>query len=151
MKKLDPSALSIYRLRTSIGYGILWLIIIIVMVVLMFWLDIDIHRYVYYGLCGLLVITLYHILIQTYLSYKYYSYQINHDEITIERGFLFKRVEHIPMNRIYNVDYNVGIIMKRYRVKALSISTAAGLHAIPIVRSEEATEIRKFIKSKMVK
>ena len=121
------------------------------MVILMFWMDIDIHRYVYYGLCGLLVITLYHILIQTYLSYKYYSYQINHDEITIERGFLFKRVEHIPMNRIYNVDYNVGIIMKRYSVKALSISTAAGLHAIPIVRSEEATEIRKFIKSKMVK
>ncbi|WP_099223441.1 PH domain-containing protein [Listeria costaricensis] len=77
--------------------------------------------------------------------YKRWSYQIRHDEIEIQHGIIFRSRTLIPMIRIQHVETTQGPLLRKEKLMALQITTAAGSHTIEAVDAEEADTLRYHI------
>ena len=69
--------------------------------------------------------------------YHFRRYYIDDHAVYIYRGFVFRKVETIPLNRIQNVDTTQGPILHQFKLMDLSIKTAA--HGFKIREIEELT------------
>ncbi|WP_239256149.1 PH domain-containing protein [Listeria ilorinensis] len=77
--------------------------------------------------------------------YKRWSYQIRHEEIEIQRGIIFRSRTLIPMIRIQHVETTQGPLLRKEKLMALQITTAAGSHTIEAVDAKEADTLRYHI------
>lgn len=79
------------------------------------------------------------------LRQRYYSYQLNEEELEIQHGlFVVKRVL-VPMIRVQHVTIEQGPIMRKYSLAELHISTAATSHSIPGLTMYEAEMLKTKI------
>ncbi|WP_459500626.1 PH domain-containing protein [Bacillus sp. C1] len=79
------------------------------------------------------------------LRQRYHSYQLNEEEIEIQRGmFIVKRVL-VPMIRVQHVTIEQGPIMRKHNLAELQISTAATSHSIPGLTMREAERLKRQI------
>ena len=69
--------------------------------------------------------------------YRFRRYVIDDQAVYIYRGFIFRKSESIPLNRIQNVDTKQGPILRYFKLMDLSIETAA--HGFKIEAIDEAT------------
>ncbi|WP_031515398.1 PH domain-containing protein [Desulfofalx alkaliphila] len=79
------------------------------------------------------------------LRWQRWRYEVTNEEIDLQRGLWFINRTIIPMVRVQHVDTEQGIIMRRYGLATVSISTAAGTHEIPALSEEVAGELRDRI------
>ncbi len=79
------------------------------------------------------------------LRWERWRYQVNGEEIYLQRGVWFIKRTLIPMTRIQHVDTAQGVLMRRYGLAAVDVSTAAGTHQIPALAEETADELRDRI------
>ncbi|MFT8320207.1 MAG: PH domain-containing protein [Bacillus sp. (in: firmicutes)] len=82
------------------------------------------------------------------LRWKRWRYEIREDEIEIQHGVLVMKRTLVPMVRVQHVDTKQGPLLRKYELAAVSISTAATVHEIPILGMEVAEEIRNYISKK---
>ncbi|WP_332693161.1 PH domain-containing protein [Halalkalibacter lacteus] len=79
------------------------------------------------------------------LRWKRWRYDVLADEIDLQRGFFIRKRTLIPMSRVQHVDTEQGPLLRRYKLAAVSISTAATVHQIPSLTIEVADELRDRI------
>ncbi|MCA0173767.1 PH domain-containing protein [Bacillus sp. RAR_GA_16] len=60
------------------------------------------------------------------LSWIFYTYQVEHDELRIHQGFIFRKKRFIPRERIQSIDLSQGIIQRAFGLVKVQIETAGG-------------------------
>lgn len=89
------------------------------------------------------------------LSYQNFRYQLQDNQIVIERGIIWKRHVSIPYSRIQNIDIIRGPISRYLGLSDIQIQTAGISGAmlvegrIPAVSPEEAENIKNEVLSKL--
>ena len=84
------------------------------------------------------------------LRWKWWRYEVREEEIEIQQGLFVVKRTLVPMVRVQHVDTKQGPIMRRYNLSTVEVSTAATVHEIPALDSEEAESLREYI-MKMIK
>ncbi|MDI6667174.1 PH domain-containing protein [Leuconostoc falkenbergense] len=74
--------------------------------------------------------------------YRFRRYVIDDQAVYIYRGFIFRKSESIPLNRIQNVDTKQGPILRYFKLMDLSIETAAHGFQIEAIGEITAKKLR---------
>lgn len=74
--------------------------------------------------------------------YRFRRYVIDDQAVFIYRGFIFRKSESIPLNRIQNVDTKQGPILRYFKLMDLSIETAAHGFQIEAIGEVTAKKLR---------
>lgn len=88
--------------------------------------------------------------ILSFLTYKYYGYQINEENIHVIKGVLFKSETIIPIKRIQHVEVLEGPIQLLFKQASVLIYTAGSALNITGLSKEKALEVSKSIEGKLV-
>ncbi|GAE25009.1 hypothetical protein JCM9140_978 [Halalkalibacter wakoensis JCM 9140] len=79
------------------------------------------------------------------IRWKRWRYDVLENEIDLQRGVFIVERTLIPMTRVQHVDTVQGPLLRKYKLAAVSISTAATVHQIPSLTVEVADELRDRI------
>ncbi|ORI54255.1 hypothetical protein BMS85_01080 [Leuconostoc pseudomesenteroides] len=74
--------------------------------------------------------------------YRFRRYVIDDQAVYIYHGFIFRKSESIPLNRIQNVDTKQGPILRYFKLMDLSIETAAHGFQIEAIGEVTAKKLR---------
>ena len=85
------------------------------------------------------------ILIFPSIRWNIWRYEVREQEIEIQSGLFVVTRTLIPMVRVQHVDTEQGPILKKYNLANISISSAATVHTIPMLLTEDADELRAKI------
>ncbi len=154
MKKLDPSAKSLFYFTGILAWLFLTMFIIILISPLLF--EAEGGGLVFFILIIVgLIWSIFIPLPFAHWSYENYKYELQKDRIYIERGIIWKRYASIPYERVQNVDIIRGPLTRMFGLSDLHIQTAgASAEAmvegkIPGITVEEANKLREEILSKV--
>lgn len=142
---LNKRALKAWRISWSINMGILLLLSIAVLIVIFIF---DFPKWIGYSLIGLdILLSIFYIAIYPKLQWKKWKYEVHEAEIDIQHGVFIVKRTLVPMVRVQHVDTQQGPLLRRFRLKSVTISTAATMHEIPALDEEEADLLRDRISS----
>ncbi|MGN7479628.1 PH domain-containing protein [Solibacillus silvestris] len=79
------------------------------------------------------------------VRWRIWRYEVREQEIEIQSGLFVVKRTLIPMVRVQHVDTEQGPILKKYTLANISISSAATVHTIPMLKVEEADLLRTKI------
>ena len=79
------------------------------------------------------------------LRWRRWRWEVREHEIDLQRGILVVRRTLIPMARVQHVETERGLIGQALGLSTVEIHTAAGSHAIPLLRDLDAGLIRARI------
>ena len=79
------------------------------------------------------------------LRWRRWRWEVREHEIDLRRGLLVLRRTLIPMTRVQHVETERGVIGQVLGLSTVEIHTAAGSHAIPLLRDGDAGAIRSRI------
>lgn len=79
------------------------------------------------------------------IRWQRWRYEVREQEIELQHGLFIVRRTLVPMVRVQHVDTAQGPILRKYNLAEISISTAATVHTIPALITEEADELRARI------
>lgn len=79
------------------------------------------------------------------IRWQRWRYEVREQEIELQHGLFIVRRTLVPMVRVQHVDTAQGPILRKYDLAEISISTAATVHTIPALITEEADELRARI------
>ena len=71
-----------------------------------------------------------------------WRYEIREHDIDIQCGLIVLKRALIPIIRVQYIETSQGPILKRFDLASLSISTAAGAHIIPALKTEIAAQLK---------
>lgn len=142
---LNKRALTAWRISWSISMGILLLISIAVLIVIFIF---DFPKWIGYSLMAVdIVLSIFYIAIYPKLQWKKWKYEVHEAEVDIQHGVFIVKRTLVPMVRVQHVDTQQGPLLRRFRLKSVTISTAATMHEIPALDEEEADLLRDRISS----
>lgn len=167
MKKLHPNAVTAFYLSGLVLMGLLIGLLIIFPLAMVMVATIAAGEPAGIAIAPLITIGVLVILIIPYpwarLAYNNFSYQLESDRITIERGVIWKKHASIPYERVQNVDIIRGPVARILGISDILIQTA-GAHftgqygalglaegRIPAVAPDEAKRIKDEVLSKIGK
>lgn len=105
------------------------------------WVD-----YVLYGLFAITVLgALWSIVIEHPLFYKTFRYGMTDDYLFIKSGIFTISETVVPMAKIQSIDLNQGILMRKFNVFSITVTTMKGHHTIPYLEESVAKHIREEI------
>jgi membrane protein YdbS with pleckstrin-like domain len=79
------------------------------------------------------------------IRWRRWRYDVLANEIDLQSGVFIVKRTLIPMSRVQHVDTEQGPLLRKYKLAAVSISTAATVHQIPLLTIEVADELRDRI------
>ena len=79
------------------------------------------------------------------LRWRRWRWEVREHEIDLQRGIIVVRRTLIPMARVQHVETERGLIGQILGLSTVEIHTAAGSHAIPLLRDGDAGTIRARI------
>jgi uncharacterized protein len=79
------------------------------------------------------------------VRWRTWRYEVRDEEIDLVRGAVVVRRTLIPMTRVQHVDTQRTPLSDLFDLRAVTVHTAAGSHAIPALRPGEAAAIRDRI------
>lgn len=79
------------------------------------------------------------------IRWNRWRYEVREAEIELQHGLFIVKRTLIPMVRVQHVDTTQGPLLRKYGLAVLTISTAATVHAIPAIPTEEADTLRRQI------
>jgi membrane protein YdbS with pleckstrin-like domain len=146
MKKISPKAIRLWRIKAGI-YAFIFLLTTAVV----YTLSVTILEFLPWYVPGLfLLITLYIVIVDIWLvpklKFRYFRYGIFDDEIHVHEGIFIKRQKAIPIYRIQNIDTTVGPLMRRMKLKGISLRTPAERVYIPELKEVDADALRVRIR-----
>lgn len=141
--EIHPDMVKVWKVRAVIEEGIG---ILVILAYLFLMIKFDWWAWILYVLIGLTVaLAPLEYFVFPKLRQRYYSYQLNEEELEIQHGlFVVKRVL-VPMIRVQHVTIEQGSIMRKYGLAELHISTAATSHSIPGLTMYEAEMLKTKI------
>lgn len=142
--RIDPRAMQVWKIHGVIKTAVLAMVLGIPTVAALLFF----HWPGWVTVIPAVIIALYgtlEILVLPELLLKRWRYEVTEEEIDLQRGvWLIKRTV-VPLARVQHLDTRQGIIMRRYGLAGVAVSTAAGEHEIPALSVEVADELRDII------
>lgn len=77
--------------------------------------------------------------------YRFHRYEITSEDIAFQKGFIFRSLTYVPMNRIQHVETEQGPFLRQENLMEIVIHTAATSHHIAGLDVQEAMELRQQI------
>lgn len=149
-KRMDIMGKKVMALRSIILSVIILALLIVVLVVNTLWLDLLSEKAcLWVAIIGIVVIILYLIVGSIIIPrYKFliFKYNLSDEEIVVRKGLWFITTTKIPLFRIQNVDIQEGIIMRKYNLANVNLSTAGGNTEVILISKQEANIIKQFIR-----
>ncbi|PHK48590.1 PH domain-containing protein [Staphylococcus edaphicus] len=147
---MHESGKTVMRLSALIVTAILCILLIALYFINHIWLEWLAQETMKWVLiCGTGLILIYGIveliLVPKY-RYKIFKYAVEDNTITVRNGLWFVKVVKIPLFRIQNVDTHEGILMRKYKLASLTLSTAGGNTEIKLINKDVAAKLKQNIK-----
>jgi uncharacterized protein len=79
------------------------------------------------------------------IRFRIWRYALSEHELELKRGLLVVRRTLIPLVRVQHVDTRQGPLLKLFGLSAVTVSTAASTHEIPVLADELAELLRDRI------
>ena len=76
------------------------------------------------------------------IRYMRWRYEVTDDYLDIARGIFWRKRFIIPFIRVQNTDTRQGPILRAFGLATVTVSTAAGEHAIPGLDAQAADQLR---------
>ncbi|MBS9336042.1 PH domain-containing protein [Fructobacillus papyrifericola] len=70
--------------------------------------------------------------------YAVYHYQVNETSVEIQKGFFFRRLTAIPIDRIQNVDLEQGPLLQMFHLQRVVLVTGGSHHEVEALQKETA-------------
>ncbi|MDE9830699.1 PH domain-containing protein [Staphylococcus delphini] len=149
MKRMSEKGIKVMRLAS-----LLWSAVIAVIqigtLILGYIFDWDIYILTLIGMVAVSFIL--QLILDVWLKpiYRYRTFRYEYDThlVTVRKGFIMIKQEHIPMYRIQNVDFHEGWIMRKYELATLTLYTAGGNTDVTLIDRATAQEMMAFIKQR---
>lgn len=148
---MDRSGKTVMRLSAYIMTMIFVLILAAIYIVNTMWLEwLNSNTMMWVLIIGVIIIVIQlllgAILIPMY-QYQIFRYKLDENEIIVRNGLWFVSVIKIPLFRIQNVDTHEGILMRKYKLASLTLSTAGGNTEIKLIDKDIAATLKYKIKN----
>ena len=148
---MDRSGKTVMRLSAYIMTTIFVLILAAIYIVNTMWLEwLNSNTMIWVLIIGVIIIVIQlllgAILIPMY-QYQIFRYKLDENEIIVRNGLWFVSVIKIPLFRIQNVDTHEGILMRKYNLASLTLSTAGGNTEIKLIDKDRAATLKYKIKN----
>ncbi|MDK9866806.1 PH domain-containing protein [Staphylococcus sp. IPLA37010] len=148
---MDRSGKTVMRLSAYIMTTIFVLILAAIYIVNTMWLEwLNSNTMMWVLIIGVIIIVIQlllgAILIPMY-QYQIFRYKLDENEIIVRNGLWFVSVIKIPLFRIQNVDTHEGILMRKYKLASLTLSTAGGNTEIKLIDKDIAATLKYKIKN----
>lgn len=149
-KQMDIMGKRVMALRSIILSVIILTLLIVVLVVNTLWLDLLSEKAcLWVAIIGIVVIIL-NLLIGSIIISRYqfliFKYNLSDEVIVVRKGLWFIKTTKIPLFRIQNVEIQEGIIMRKYNLANVNLSTAGGNTEVILISKQEANIIKQFIR-----
>jgi uncharacterized protein len=142
-QKLDPRALTVWRIGAAMGTLFIWLPTIGFLLISYFadfiwpWSPLVLAIPV--------LITILQVFIIPPIEWRRWCYEVTEREIDMQRGVFVVTRTLVPMSRVQHVDTQQGPLLRFYGLAAVTITTAGGGHEIPGLAVDVADEVRDRI------
>ncbi|MDG5767615.1 PH domain-containing protein [Balneolales bacterium ANBcel1] len=80
-----------------------------------------------------------------YIRWKRWRYQVDHNEIDLQRGLFIVTRTLIPIKRVQHVDTRQGPVYRQFGLASVTITTAGDTHEIPALSEPIADNLRNTI------
>lgn len=77
--------------------------------------------------------------------YQFYRYDITSEDLAFQKGYFFRSITYVPINRIQHVETEQGPFLRKENLMEIVIHTAATSHRIAGLDLEEAMSLRAGI------
>lgn len=96
----------------------------------------------YFVLLGLIFV-----LLMALIPYRYmfHRYEITTEDIAFQKGFIFRSITYVPLNRIQHVETEQGPFLRQENLMEIVIHTAATSHHLAGLDMQEAMALRQQI------
>lgn len=74
--------------------------------------------------------------------YAIYHYRVNETDIEIQKGFFFRRLTAIPIDRIQNVDLDQGPLLQLFHLQKVVLVTGGSHYEVEALKHEEAVAFK---------
>ncbi|QNR08718.1 PH domain-containing protein [Macrococcoides canis] len=149
MKQMHKSSIKVMRIGAFIQ-AMIFAVIIAIFYCVKWYFNLPISNIVFIVLAALLILDIvWYIVLKPNLVYRANYYDIGDDEIVSLTGIWNKEKLIVPYVKIQNVETEQGPIMKRYRLKSLTVHTAENGLAIKLIHEDEASILKTLINQKM--
>ncbi|ATP42046.1 hypothetical protein CSE16_19650 [Solibacillus sp. R5-41] len=141
--QLPKKAQTVWRL-----YGIIQSVILalIAAAVVFFAIKYEWSQWISWVAVGIVVLSIIlSIIVFPNIRWEIWRYEVREQEIEIQSGLFVVKRTLIPMIRVQHVDTEQGPILKNYNLANISISSAATVHTIPMLLTEDADMLRTKI------
>ena len=114
-------------------------------------------EWVGYVVIGLLVLTVlqvfWSLFIETPLFYKTFRYGITDEYLFIKSGVFTITETVVPMTKIQSIELNQGVIMRKFNIVAVNVTTMKDRHSIPYLDKTitKQNDINKHIRKRATK
>ncbi|WP_099300809.1 PH domain-containing protein [Bacillus sp. Marseille-P3800] len=143
--RLPKKAIQVWRIQNSIDTLFFALVPVVYYFVQLYIFE-SFYTWLTWAFAGFVILygTI-RILIWPKIQWYRFRYEVFDDEIDIQQGVIIVRRTLVPMVRVQHVDTEQGPILRRYKMSAVSITTAATTHQIPTLFIDDADALRDQI------
>lgn len=142
-ERISKKALSVWRIKRGLEAFVLLIVLIIIFVIS---IRFDWPKILpWSGGVLWLLFFIWHVFLLPKWKWKKWRYAVYEKEVELLRGIFIETHTVIPMSRVQHVDTEQGPLYKKFGLRAVTISTAAGVHEIPALTEETAQHLRDKI------
>ena len=77
--------------------------------------------------------------------YQFYRFEVTPEDLAFQKGYFFRSITYVPMNRIQHVETEQGPFLRKENLMEIVIHTAATSHRIAGLDMAEALDLREQI------
>lgn len=143
-QRLSKNALGCMYLSAVVG--MLVKMVILSAVYLLFFQDNKIALIFYGALMG---ISLLSCVFKPYFKYYFYKYSIDDESIDIVQGFIIRRRNVVPIERLHKLDINRGPFLRLFGLSDITVYTAGGEVNFEYIKADRAEEILNMLRKKI--
>ena len=144
-QRLPKKAINVWRLQNTID-TVLFALLPTVYYFVQLYIFQSFYQWITWVLIGFVILYgLTKIVIWPVIQWHRFRYEVHEDEVDIKQGVIIVRRTLVPMVRVQHVDTEQGPILRKYKMAAVSITSAATTHMIPTLFIEDADSLRDQI------
>lgn len=141
--QLSPKIKNVWRISDFVSLTITFLICFIPLLIGWTMTNNTVVAIIAIIIAGLYVVGLIVLLvIMPPIRFMRWRYELSGDYLDIAHGIIWKKRTIIPFIRVQNTDTRQGPILRAFKLSSVTVSTAAGEHAIPGLDNETASQVR---------
>lgn len=142
--QLDPKVKSVWRINDAVWITVLYICCVAAFVIVPL---VDPSQTWSWLVAGIMtavwaVMLLVWVVVLPPIRFARWRYELSADYLDIARGIVWRKRFIIPFIRVQNTDTRQGPILRAFGLSSVTVSTAAGEHAIPGLSAEVADQVR---------